>query len=135
MNYKFPSYIFAPSKVTVKTYRYCIILGFQGFKLSFSRRSDIEKLIGKEAEKLAWIFCVIDRLSVDKAVKKFHDALTNRNTDAKDLPIIRCRSRLELGNFPITFSSDEWLDFIELSLADWLLKKKILLNLILLQCQ
>lgn len=77
---------------------------------------------------------MIDRLSVDKAVKNFHDALTNRNTDAKDLPIIRCRSRLELGNFPITFSSDEWLDFIELSLADWLLKKKFLLNLILLQC-
>ena len=66
---------------------------------------------------------MIDRLSVDKAVKNFHDALTNRNTDAKDLPIIRCRSRLELGNFPITFSSDEWLDFIELSLADWLLKE------------
>ena len=122
MNYKFPSfckYIFPPSNVTVKTYRYCIILGFQGFKLSFSRRSDIEKLIGKEAEKLAWIFCVIDRFSVDKAAKKFQD---NLNTGAKDLPI-RCRSRLELGNFPITFSSDEWLDFIELSLADWLLKE------------
>ena len=71
---------------------------------------------------------MIDRFSVDKAVKKFHDALTNRNTDAKDLPI-RCRSRLELGNFPITFSSDEWLDFIELSLADWLLKENFLLNL------
>ena len=46
--------------------------GFQGFKLSFSKRAAIRNLIGPKAERLVWIFCMADRLSVDKLVEKHY---------------------------------------------------------------
>ena len=39
--------------------------GFQGFTLPYERRDDVRALIGERAERLVWIFCVVDRLSVD----------------------------------------------------------------------
>lgn len=33
--------------------------GFQGYKLPLSHRSEIAELIGAEAERLAWIFCMV----------------------------------------------------------------------------
>lgn len=102
-------------------------VGFQGFKISFNKRKDIETLIGKKAEKLAWIFCVIDRLSVDNAVKNYCDAIMKSNLDMSAMLPVRCRSRLELGNFPVNFiSNEEWFDFIELSLADWFVNRLLL---------
>ena len=35
--------------------------GFQGFKLPLSHRAELVELIGADAEKLAWIFCMVDR--------------------------------------------------------------------------
>ena len=42
--------------------------GFQGFKLPLSHRAELVELIGADAEKLAWIFCMVDRASVDETV-------------------------------------------------------------------
>lgn len=80
--------------------------GFQGYKLPFSRRPDIRKLIGSKAERLAWIFCVVDRFSVDATLETGQLEFTARD---------------ELGRFKIVLNDEvEWLDFLELTLADWL---------------
>ena len=42
--------------------------GFQGYKLPLSHREEIAGLIGPEAERLAWIFCMVDRATVDATV-------------------------------------------------------------------
>ena len=104
--------------------------GFQGFKLSFSRRAAIRDLIGPKAERLVWIFCMADRLSVDKLVEKHYNRYCDKqsegsdpsteNTQPADEPLL-ISSRLELGNIPIAFNNEaEWLSFVELTLADWL---------------
>jgi len=90
--------------------------GFQGFSLPLSERSAIKNLIGTKAEKLAFVFCMVDRSTVDKTVfdwKKKKDPATTKS-------IYNFRSRPELGRFQITLSSREWLDYLELSLADWM---------------
>jgi hypothetical protein len=70
--------------------------------------------IGPEAERLAWIFCMVDRASVDETVLRPHG-------EASDLAGWSFRSRLELGAFAMPLKDEEeWLDFITLSLADWL---------------
>ena len=80
--------------------------GFQGYKLPFSKRPDIRKLIGTRAERLAWIFCVVDRFSVDGTLETGQFEFIARD---------------ELGKFKITLHDEgEWLDFLELTLADWL---------------
>jgi hypothetical protein len=104
--------------------------GFQGFKLSFSKRAAIRNLIGPKAERLVWIFCMADRLSVDKLVEKHYNRYcvkqsdgseaSTANTELADEPLL-ISSRLELGNIPIAFTDEaEWLSFVELTLADWL---------------
>ena len=86
--------------------------GFQGYKLPLSHREEIAGLIGPEAERLAWIFCMVDRASVDASVLRGADSALEER---------RFRSRIELGNFAIPLASEqEWLNFITLSLADWL---------------
>lgn len=79
--------------------------GFQGYKLPFARRPDIRTLIGERAERLAWIFCVVDRFTVD----------TTLDTDMRHFT-----SRDELARFTIELTDDEYWDFLELTLADWL---------------
>lgn len=86
--------------------------GFQGFKLPLSSRPVIRSLIGEKAERLVWIFCMVDRWSVDQTVA-FPDV------HRKGEPI-QFRSRVELGSFLLEVTEEEWLDFIELVLADWL---------------
>jgi hypothetical protein len=96
--------------------------GFQGFKLPFTRRKEMSELIGQRSEKLVWIFCVVDRLSVDELVEK-HLKLVSDDLRVVKTPGIQfqCISRVELGRFPINFKDEsEWLDFVELTLADWL---------------
>jgi len=86
--------------------------GFQGYKLPLSHRSEIAALIGEDAERLAWIFCMVDRPTVDQTVM---------NPPRPSDPPPSFRSRLELGDFEIRLRSyDEWFDFVTLSLADWL---------------
>lgn len=87
--------------------------GFQGHKLPLKNRDFIRSLIGKRAERLVWIFCVVDRLSVDQTVHEYiQTGQYNKTT---------FYSRIEYGRFPIILENEEeWLDFIELTLADWL---------------
>lgn len=83
--------------------------GFQGFKLPLNKRADIRKLIGVNAERLVWIFCMVDRKSVDDTLYMTEEDRTKK---------IVFRSRVELGNFPIELTGEkEWLQFIELSLV------------------
>eukprot|EP01041_Mallomonas_annulata_P012811 gene12811-27014_t len=89
--------------------------GFQGHKLALSFRPSLRSLIGERAERLAWIFCMVDRYSVDQTV------FAVANDPAMNLDNISFTSRVELGRFPIPLRDEkEWLDFIELTLADWL---------------
>lgn len=82
--------------------------GFQGFCLPYERRDDVRALIGSRAERLAHVFCVVDRLSVDNDL----DAPPGAHAFT---------ARPELGGFEIPVPDDAfWFDFITLTLADWL---------------
>ena len=81
--------------------------GFQGFCLPYERRDDVRALIGTRAERLVYVFCVVDRLSVD------NDLDSPPGTHA-------FKARPELGGFDIPTSDTFWFDFISLTLADWL---------------
>jgi hypothetical protein len=84
--------------------------GFQGFKLPLDKRSAVRQLIGEKAERLAWIFCMVDRKSVDDTLYLPESQRTYSFV-----------ARPELGRFQILLTGEtEWLDFLELSLADWL---------------
>ena len=57
---------------------------------------------------MAWLFCMVDRLTVDETVLD------------SSKPLV-FRARPELGAFAMPLKSRaEWLDFLSLSLADWL---------------
>lgn len=90
--------------------------GFQGYKFPILRRREIRNLIGEEAERLVWIFCVVDRKTVDAVV------LSLEVREGLQLPeTIIFRSREELGAFEIPLQGvNEFLNFIQLTLADWL---------------
>ena len=95
--------------------------GFQGYKLPFSERKRIREMIGQKAESLVFKFCVADRFTVDEIVRKHHDVLFNNNHNNDECLSFEIKSRIELGRFDIKFKDmNEWLDFIELTLADWL---------------
>ena len=79
--------------------------GFQGYKLPMGHRSEIREVAGERSELLAWIFCVVDRHSVDLAVFGAERAL---------------RARPELGRFEIAVSDEVFWELVELTLADWL---------------
>jgi len=86
--------------------------GFQGYSLPLSERGTIEKLIGAKGERLVWIFCMVDRSTVDQTVFSW--------TEGEDDHEYTFLARPELGRFPIVLNKHEWVDFLELSLADWL---------------
>lgn len=87
--------------------------GFQGFSLPLSERSAIQNLIGEKAEKLCFWFCMVDRSTLDKTVFDW-----SKSTQSSAL--FELRARPELGRFQLTLNKEEWLDFVELTLADWL---------------
>lgn len=89
--------------------------GFQGFSLPLSERPVIKDLIGFKAEKLAYIFCMVDRSTVDETVFDWKEEDLASTTS-----VFNFTSRPELGRFQISLNKEEWLDFLELSLADWL---------------
>jgi len=86
--------------------------GFQGFKLPLTNRAALRNLLSAPAERLVWIFCMVDRASVDQVVSK--------EMEGPPSETMEFRSRVELGSFPIALTKQEFLDFIELVLADWL---------------
>jgi hypothetical protein len=89
--------------------------GFQGFKLPWKFRPDVQSVLGSpESERLVFIFCAVDRVSVDETV--ISAPLSDEDPDK----IYSFRSRPEFGSFTITLRGEqEWLDFLELSVADW----------------
>ena len=86
---------------------------FQGFALPVSERDAIRTLIGEKAEKLAWVFCMLDRWSLDQQLLQW-----NEGDDLKET--YHLLSRPELGRFPMEISTQEFMDFVELSLADFI---------------
>jgi len=95
--------------------------GFQGFSLPLSEREAIRGLIGEQAEKLCWIFCMLDRSTFDEIVFnwKFNDATTTTTNNSSEEQYTFL-ARPELGRFHIHLNRNELVDFIELTLADWL---------------
>ena len=93
----------------------CRHCSFQGFALPLSYRPTIQSLIGEKAEKLCFIFCMVDRSTVDATVFD-----CNPSSIVAEDAVFRFRARPELGRFDIVLNKEEWLDFIELTLADWL---------------
>lgn len=87
--------------------------GFQGFALPLSERDSVRALIGNSAEKLAWTFCMLDRWTMDEHLLQWKPGDPLQETYI-------LLSRPELGRFPITLSQQEWIDFVELTLADFL---------------
>ena len=91
--------------------------GFQGYALPLHHRSEIADLIGPRAERLAWIFCMVDRHSVDRTV--LAPWALDPSVYVHTPPSFFARP--ELGGFEMPLRTyDEWLDFLALSLADWL---------------
>jgi hypothetical protein len=90
--------------------------GFQGFSLPLSHRAELAELIGARAERLAWIFCMVDRATVDATLPSSAEQLAGYEAAPPTF-----YARAELGAFAIPLKSkSEWIDFLTLSLADWL---------------
>lgn len=64
---------------------------------------------------------MVDRSTVDESVFrwKVSDATTT-NSNSSEERYATFLARPELGRFPIHLTKSEWVDFIELTLADWL---------------
>ncbi|CAB9526273.1 expressed unknown protein [Seminavis robusta] len=90
--------------------------GFQGFALPLAQRDGVRALIGERAEKLAFVFCMLDRSTFDQTVMDYDISTTTSNNNT----VYTLVARPELGRFEMTLTHDEWLDFVELTLADWL---------------
>ncbi len=88
--------------------------GFQGFSLPLQERPAIQSLIGKRAEKICFWFCMVDRFTLDQTVFDWKGPIQDLETT------FHLKARPELGRFDLILSKEEWLDFIELTLADWL---------------
>jgi hypothetical protein len=87
--------------------------GFQGFSLPLSERETIKRLVGEEAERLCFWFCMVDRSTLDATVFEWKEPLNPS-------VMLELRARPELGRFSMKLNKEEWLDFVELTLADWL---------------
>ena len=72
----------------------------------------VRELIGVRAERLAWIFCMVDRASVDVTLAAAAaDAAAGRAVAA---PPAGFRARPELGGFAIALAdATEYIDFVE----------------------
>lgn len=87
--------------------------GFQGFCLPLSERPVLQDLIGPKAEFLVWVFCMVDRYTVDEHVMKWKAGQPLQS-------MYTVKSRAEFGRFEMQLNTEEFLDFVELVLADWL---------------
>lgn len=78
---------------------------FQGFKLEFERRSELETLIGPRAERLAYWNCVMDRSTLDVQLDQHTGPF-----------VIQHRITGEA----MSLTSDEYRDLCSVHLFDWL---------------
>ena len=88
---------------------------FQGFKLPFSRRDELARLIGSRAERLAYWNCVMDRASLDELIER--NAANSTGEAVSDEPqLLRNRETGEL----MPLSLRELDDLCCVHLFDWL---------------
>jgi hypothetical protein len=78
---------------------------FQKFSLPLSRRDDVRQLIGERAERLAFVNCVMDRASFDRAAQQ----------DAGPYSILD-----RLTQNQIELSEEDFGDVCRVHLCDWL---------------
>ena len=85
--------------------------GFQGKVMSLSTRSTLQTLIGERAEFIAYMNCVMDRASLDKAVCEM------KANDTQYEFIVM--SREELGGESIAMTREQLRDLMIVHFADW----------------
>lgn len=85
--------------------------GFQGQTLPLSERASLQNLIGKRAEFIAYLNCVMERSTLDAAVSEF------RATKGKGTYVI-C-SRPEFGSAQINLSTQQLSELMLVHFADW----------------
>jgi hypothetical protein len=78
---------------------------FQGFTLPLERRPDVRALIGERAEHLAFLNCVMDRASFDRALEQ-------------DAEPYRIRNRVSGEEIPL--AREDFDDLCRVHLYDWL---------------
>ncbi len=79
----------------------------QDYSVSFSRRHDIQALIGDKAEFLVHTFCVMDLASLDATM----GAPSGKH---------QVMARKQHGNHVIPLTDQQYRDLITVQLADWL---------------
>ena len=79
----------------------------QDYSVSFSRRPEIQSLIGEQAEFLVHTFCVMDLASLDATM----DAPSGKH---------HVMARKQHGGQPIPLTDQQYRDLITVQLADWL---------------
>ena len=88
-------------------YHDCQQRSLQDYSVSFSRRPDIQSLIGDQAEFLVHTFCVMDLASLDATM----DAPSGKH---------QVMARKQHGGQPISLTDQQYRDLITVQLADWL---------------
>jgi hypothetical protein len=78
---------------------------FQGFTLPLERRGEVRELIGDRAEHLAYLNCVMDRASFDKAVEEHGE---------------RYRFRDRVAGVDVELDKHDFDDLCRVHLIDWL---------------
>ena len=78
---------------------------FQGFKLTYDRRSEVAQLIGDRAERLAYWNCCMDRGSLDKLLDQTAGTFSIRNRET---------------NEEMQLTEREYDDLCAVHLFDWL---------------
>jgi hypothetical protein len=78
---------------------------FQGFKLPLDRRPEVRDLIGKRAERLAYVNCAMDRATFDKALEQADGPY--RITD-------------RISGEEVELSREDFDDLCRVHLYDWL---------------
>lgn len=78
---------------------------FQGFKLDFARRGELEALIGTRAERLAYWNCVMDRSSLDALLEQQAGPFVLRHRETGEA---------------MSLTADEYRDLCTVHLFDWL---------------
>ena len=85
--------------------------GFQGRTVSLERRGEVRALIGERGEACAYLNCVMERASLDAAVRE----LRARPDETKFV----IRSRPEVGDEEIVLTRAQLLELCLVHFADW----------------
>jgi hypothetical protein len=87
--------------------------------LPFSRRPEVQAIIGAEAEAIVYAFCVTDRATA-VGESQDDDLLATRPGDPPRTHRWRVRADAGVPEQWVEMSHDQWVAFTKLTLADWL---------------